>query len=137
MLHALLRLPSPGFPNDMRTGNAGIDAYLATLDRTLAGSAAVRLSALRGYTDDAGSVERALRRLRGRGQALYTVLAYGLPGVVGALAGGALGDAAAMPVRGMIKHYRPEFVAKLGIQAVKPALAAIKNEAAAATGVGA
>ncbi len=26
-------------------------------------------------------------RLRGRGQALYTVLAYGLPGVVGALAG--------------------------------------------------
>ena len=49
----------------------------------------------------------------------------------------ALGDAAAMPVRGMIKHYRPEFVAKLGIQAVKPALAAIKNEAAAATGVGA
>ena len=32
-------------------------------------------------------------RLRGRGQALYTVLAYGLPGVVGALAG-ALGDAA-------------------------------------------
>lgn len=35
-------------------------------------------------------------RLRGRGQALYTVLAYGLPGVVGALAGGALGDAAGL-----------------------------------------
>jgi NADH-quinone oxidoreductase subunit F len=49
----------------------------------------------------------------------------------------ALGDAAAMPVRGMIKHYRPEFVAKLGIQAVKPATAAIKNEAATAPGAGA
>ena len=49
----------------------------------------------------------------------------------------ALGDAAAMPVRGMIKHYRPEFVAKLGIQAVKPASAAIKNEAATAPGAGA
>jgi NADH-quinone oxidoreductase subunit F len=49
----------------------------------------------------------------------------------------ALGDAAAMPVRGMIKHYRPEFVAKLGIQAVKPATAAIKNEAVSAPGAGA
>ncbi len=46
----------------------------------------------------------------------------------------ALGDAAAMPVRGMIKHYRAEFVAKLGVQAAKTAQAAIKNEAAAATG---
>lgn len=35
-------------------------------------------------------------RLRGRGQALYTVLAYGLPGVVGGLAGGALGAAAGL-----------------------------------------
>ena len=32
-------------------------------------------------------------RLRGRGQALYSVLAYGLPGVLGALAGGAMGAA--------------------------------------------
>ena len=31
-------------------------------------------------------------RLRGRGQALYTVVAYGVPGVLGALAGGAVGD---------------------------------------------
>lgn len=30
-------------------------------------------------------------RLRGRGQALYTVLGYGLPGVLGGLAGGAVG----------------------------------------------
>lgn len=29
-------------------------------------------------------------RLRGRGQALYTVLGYGFPGVLGGLAGGAL-----------------------------------------------
>jgi len=31
-------------------------------------------------------------RLRGRGQALYTVIAYGFPGVLGGLAGGLLGD---------------------------------------------
>ncbi len=43
----------------------------------------------------------------------------------------ALGDAAAMPVRGMIKHYREEFVAKLGSQAAKPAQAAIKTGVAA------
>ena len=49
----------------------------------------------------------------------------------------ALGDAAAMPVRGMIKHYRPEFVAKVGVQAAKPASTAIKNEAAGTTGVAA
>jgi PPP family 3-phenylpropionic acid transporter len=30
------------------------------------------------------------RRLRGRGQALYTVIAYGFPGVLGGLAGGVL-----------------------------------------------
>ena len=29
-------------------------------------------------------------RLRGRGQALYTVIAYGLPGVLGGLAGGVI-----------------------------------------------
>lgn len=29
-------------------------------------------------------------RLRGRGQALFTVIAYGFPGVLGGLAGGAL-----------------------------------------------
>ena len=29
-------------------------------------------------------------RLRGRGQALYTVIAYGFPGVLGGLAGGVL-----------------------------------------------
>jgi PPP family 3-phenylpropionic acid transporter len=31
-------------------------------------------------------------RLRGRGQALYTVIAYGFPGVLGGLAGGLLSD---------------------------------------------
>jgi Major Facilitator Superfamily. len=33
-------------------------------------------------------------RLRARGQALYTVLGYGLPGVLGGVAGGALSEAA-------------------------------------------
>ncbi|MCY1554477.1 hypothetical protein D9M68_910510 [compost metagenome] len=32
-------------------------------------------------------------RLRGRGQALYTVVGYGLPGVVGGLTGGLLSSA--------------------------------------------
>ncbi|WP_019560349.1 MULTISPECIES: MFS transporter [Caldimonas] len=32
-------------------------------------------------------------RLRGRGQALYSVLGYGVPGVLGGVVGGALGDA--------------------------------------------
>lgn len=49
----------------------------------------------------------------------------------------ALGDAAAMPVRGMIKHYRDEFVAKLGNQAVKPAQAATNTVAKNASGVAA
>jgi PPP family 3-phenylpropionic acid transporter len=31
-------------------------------------------------------------RLRGRGQALYTVIAYGFPGVLGGLVGGLLSD---------------------------------------------
>jgi PPP family 3-phenylpropionic acid transporter len=31
-------------------------------------------------------------RLRGRGQALYTVVAYGFPGVIGALLGGLLSE---------------------------------------------
>jgi PPP family 3-phenylpropionic acid transporter len=32
-------------------------------------------------------------RLRGRGQALYTVIGYGLPGVIGGLGGGVLSSA--------------------------------------------
>jgi len=32
-------------------------------------------------------------RLRGRGQALYASIGYGVPGVLGALGGGALSDA--------------------------------------------
>jgi PPP family 3-phenylpropionic acid transporter len=36
-------------------------------------------------------------RLRGRGQALYTVFGYGIPGVLGGVAGGALSQATASP----------------------------------------
>lgn len=55
-------------------------------------SVAERLAALRGYADDAGSVERALRRLRARGQqdgGLWggrALAAFGLPGAVDARA---------------------------------------------------
>ena len=58
-------------------------AALAALDHQPAGAGAIPIGLGDGF-------------LRGRGQALYTVLAYGLPGVVGALAGGALGDAAGL-----------------------------------------
>jgi hypothetical protein len=42
MLQTLLRLPSPGFPMDMRSGDTRVDAYLETLDSALPGSASVR-----------------------------------------------------------------------------------------------
>ncbi len=60
MLHRLLRLPSPGFPEDMRTGDTRIDAYLEKLDSALAGSAGVRRHTLfeaRDYLSEA--LERA------------------------------------------------------------------------------
>jgi PPP family 3-phenylpropionic acid transporter len=37
-------------------------------------------------------------RLRGRGQALYTVIGYGFPGVLGGLAGGALSSRWGLPM---------------------------------------
>ncbi len=64
-------------------------AWLVELHGSLA-AAAERLSAHRGHTDDAGSVERALRRLRARGQqdggawGTRALLAFGLPGAVDA-----------------------------------------------------
>ena len=53
-------------------GDAGFSwddyvAWLVSLHGSLAG-AAERLSALRGYKEDVGTIERALRRLRARGQ---------------------------------------------------------------------
>lgn len=62
MLHTLLRLPSSGFPEDMLTGDARIDAYLATIDSRLAGSAAVRRRTLleaRDYLTEALTRARA------------------------------------------------------------------------------
>ncbi len=47
----------------------------------------------------------------------------------------ALGDAAAMPVRAMLKHFRPEFIAKIEKSAVKPARAATQSIANQAVGV--
>jgi len=64
-------------------------AWLVSLHGSLA-AAAERLSAHRGYVDDAGSVERALRRLRARAQqdggawGARALLAFGLPGAVDA-----------------------------------------------------
>lgn len=55
-------------------------------------AAAERLSALRGYKEDVATIERALRRLRGRGQleggtwGARVLAAFGLPGAVDARA---------------------------------------------------
>lgn len=60
MLDTLLRLPSPRFPADMRTGDARVDGYLETLDSALTGSAGVRRHTLfeaRDYLSEA--LERA------------------------------------------------------------------------------
>jgi hypothetical protein len=60
MLHTLLRLPSPGFPEDMRTGDARVDAYLETLDQSLVGASAVRRHTLLEAKDYlAEALERA------------------------------------------------------------------------------
>ena len=62
-------------------------AWLVEVHGSLA-SVAERLSAHRRYADDAGSVQRALRRLRGRGQkgggiwGARALLAFGLPSAV-------------------------------------------------------
>ena len=47
----------------------------------------------------------------------------------------ALGDAAAMPVRAMLKHFRPEFIEKIEKSAVKTARAATQSIANQAVGV--
>jgi hypothetical protein len=66
-------------------------AWLVEQHGSLA-AVAERLSALRGYADDAGSVERALRRLRTRGQqdggawGARALAAFGLPEAVDARA---------------------------------------------------
>ena len=73
MLHTLLRLPSPGLPKDMLTGDMRVDAYLETLDQTLVGASSVRrqtlieakdylLEALEGARNDGTDEGIALRR---------------------------------------------------------------------------
>lgn len=52
MLRTLLRLPSPGFPADVRTGDPAIDAHLQALDATLVGSAGIRRPVLLEARDD-------------------------------------------------------------------------------------
>jgi hypothetical protein len=73
----------PGHPPPGLTWAAYID-WLVDGHGSLAGAAA-RLAALRGYVDDAESIERALRRLRGRGDrpggvwGERALAAFGLP----------------------------------------------------------
>lgn len=46
MSFSLLRFPSPGFPTDLATGDARIDAHLLALDTALVGAASVRRQAV-------------------------------------------------------------------------------------------
>jgi hypothetical protein len=64
MLRALLRYPSPTFPDDLRTHNAEIDALLTSLDKALIGSAKVRRQTLIEVRDD---LLEALERARDAG----------------------------------------------------------------------
>ncbi len=87
--------PRPGHDpgHDAPAGFSWADylAWVVERNGSLA-AAAERLSALRGYTDDAGSIERALRRLRARGQrdggtwGARALAAFGLPEAVDARA---------------------------------------------------
>ncbi len=86
MLHTLLRLPSPRFPADMRTGDARVDRYLETLDSALAGSASVRKQTLfeaRDYLTEA--LERARATGKDESAALRAAIeAFGQAELVGA-----------------------------------------------------
>ena len=72
MLSFMLRLPSPAFPAEIRTGNARIDAYLEALDHALVGAVNIRKQTLLEARDfltesltharDAGSDEDAALR---------------------------------------------------------------------------
>jgi hypothetical protein len=64
MLRSLLRYPSPGLPNDLRTGHAEIDALLTKLDAALIGSAKVRRHTVIEVRDD---LLEALQRARDAG----------------------------------------------------------------------
>ncbi len=65
MLRSLLRYPSPGFPDDLRTGSAQIDALLINLDAALIGSAKVRRHTVIEVRDD---LLEALQRARDAGE---------------------------------------------------------------------
>jgi hypothetical protein len=64
MLRSLLRYPSPGLPNDLRTGHAEIDALLTKLDAALIGSAKVRRHTVIEVRDD---LLESLQRARDAG----------------------------------------------------------------------
>ncbi len=64
MLRSLLRYPSPGLPNDLRTGHAEIDALLTKLDAALIGSAKVRRQTVIEVRDD---LLESLQRARDAG----------------------------------------------------------------------
>lgn len=81
----MLRLPSPGFPSDLRTGDARIDRVLEDLDDALVGSAGIRRSTLLETRD---TLLEARDRARDAGQdeaaaLAETIEAFGTPAQIG------------------------------------------------------
>lgn len=85
MLTLMLRLPTPGFPTDLRTGDARIDRFLEDLDGALVGSAGIRRATLLETRD---TLLEARDRAREAGQdeaaaLAETIEAFGTPAQIG------------------------------------------------------
>lgn len=81
----MLRLPSPGFPTDLRTGDARIDRFLEDLDGELVGSAGIRRATLLETRDTLLEArERAREAGADESAALAeTIEAFGTPAQIG------------------------------------------------------
>lgn len=81
----MLRLPTPGFPADLRTGDARIDRFLEDLDDALVGSAGIRRATLLETRDTLLEArDRAREASRDEAAALAeTIEAFGTPAQIG------------------------------------------------------
>jgi hypothetical protein len=81
----MLRLPSPGFSPDLRTGDAGIDRFLEALDGALVGSAGIRRATVLETRDTLLEV-RDRARAAGEDEAAAVseaIAAFGTPAQIG------------------------------------------------------
>jgi hypothetical protein len=85
MTTLMLRLPSPGFATDLRTGDARIDRFLEALDGALVGSAGIRRSTLLETRDTLLEARDRAREAGGDEAAALadTIEAFGTPAEIG------------------------------------------------------